>query len=49
MTDTEKDLRDRLTRLQTMLDQLDREAERMRDFDRHRRRLTRMARRQTRH
>lgn len=39
MTDTEKDLRDRLKRLQSMLDQLDRETERMREFQRYARRL----------
>jgi hypothetical protein len=38
MTDTEKDLRDRLARLQAMLDQLDHDAERMREFERLQRR-----------
>lgn len=42
MTDTEKELRDRLARLQAMLDQLDQETERMREFERHRRRETKM-------
>jgi hypothetical protein len=42
MTDTEKDLRDRLARLQAMLDQLDQESERMREFERHRRREAKM-------
>lgn len=32
MTETEKDLRERLARLQAMLDQLDRETERMREL-----------------
>ena len=34
MTDTEKELRDRLKRLQAMLDQLDRDAARMREVER---------------
>ena len=49
MTDPEKDLRDRLARLQSLLDQLDSEAERMREFHRHTQRLSRMQRRETRH
>lgn len=42
MTDTEKDLRARLARLQAMLDQLDRETERMRELERYRRREAKM-------
>jgi hypothetical protein len=45
MTDTEKDLRDRLARLQAMLDELDRETKRMREFERRARRETKMAQR----
>jgi uncharacterized protein YukE len=42
MTDTEKDLRDRLARLQSMLDQLDRETQRMREFEARQRRERKM-------
>jgi hypothetical protein len=34
MSETERELRDRLARLQAMLDQLDRDAERMRQTER---------------
>lgn len=46
MTDLEKDMRDRIARLQSMLDQLDRETQRMKDFERHVRRQNRMMARQ---
>ena len=49
MNDIEKDMRDRLARLQAMLDQLDRETQRMRDFERRAMRLDRMRRRGTCH
>jgi hypothetical protein len=42
MTETEKELRDRLKRLQAMLDQLDRDAEQMREIQRIARRERKM-------
>jgi hypothetical protein len=42
MTETEKELRDRMARLKAMLDQLDRESERMRELQRIARRERKM-------